>query len=100
MQIGKKLVTYFCGILLIAAVCSTVVMAGGPPLKDNACSACHKDFGTILPKKHPDVDKTAPCLTCHKSDAAKTEATKFSTEIHKIHQGGKTKLECASCHAL
>ncbi len=100
MQIGKKLVTYFCGILLIVTVCSTGVLAAGMPLKDNACGACHKDFGAILPKKHPDVDKTAPCLSCHKSDAAKTEATKFSTEIHKIHQGGKTKLECGSCHVL
>lgn len=100
MQSPKKLISYFCGIFLICTLLSTVAMAGGPPLKDNACAACHKDYGAIQPKKHPDVDKTAPCLSCHKSEASKTEATKFSTEIHKIHQGGKTKLECASCHAL
>lgn len=100
MQIWKKLVACFCGILLMGILFSTAVMAGGPPLKDNACAACHKDFGAILPKKHPDVDKTKPCLSCHTSDAAKTEATKFSAAIHKIHQGEKTKLECASCHAL
>lgn len=100
MQGWKKLVIYACGILLMCTVFSTMVTAGGPPLKDKVCSSCHKDLGAIIPKKHPDVDKAAPCLSCHKTDAAKTEATKFSTEIHKIHQGGKTKLECASCHAL
>ncbi len=100
MSCLRKITIYTCAVLLIFTLFGTMVMAGGPPLKDNICSTCHKDFGAILPKKHPDVDKTAPCLTCHKSDASKTEATKFSTEIHKIHQGGKTKLECASCHAL
>ena len=30
----------------------------------------------------------------------RTEANKFSTEIHRIHKGGKTTLECSSCHAL
>ncbi|MRR16766.1 MAG: hypothetical protein EG826_09965 [Deltaproteobacteria bacterium] len=97
----KKTLLYVSGILLLLTVFGApVIMAGGPPLKDKLCGTCHKDLGAILPKKHPDVDKTAPCLSCHKSDAAKTEATKFSTEIHKIHQGGKTKLECAACHVL
>lgn len=96
----KRTLLYVFGILLLLTVFGSMVMAGGPPLKDKVCSSCHKDLGAIMPKKHPDVDKAAPCLSCHKSDPAKAEATKFSTEIHKIHQGGKTKLECAACHAL
>jgi hypothetical protein len=53
-----------------------------------------------MPGKHPDVGKAAACLTCHAPDPAKNEATSFSTNIHSVHQGGKTKLECSSCHAL
>jgi hypothetical protein len=100
MQIWKKLTIYACGIMLTCTLFTTMVSAGGPPLKDNACSACHKDYNTITPKKHPDAGKGAPCLTCHAPDPAKTEPTKFSTEVHKVHQGGKTKLECSACHAL
>lgn len=100
MNIWKKLIISSCGILLTFAMFSTAVMAGGPPLKDNACGACHKDYNTIMPKKHPDVGKGAPCLTCHAPDPAKNEPSKFSTEVHKVHQGEKTKLECAACHAL
>ncbi|HLZ20047.1 MAG TPA: hypothetical protein VKO67_10550, partial [Smithellaceae bacterium] len=90
MQTWKKITTYACGILLLCAMFSTMVSAGGPPLKDKVCSSCHKDLGAIMPKKHPDVDKAAPCLSCHKSAEGKTEATKFSTQIHKLHQGEKT----------
>ena len=79
---------------------STAVMAGGPPLKENACGACHKDYGAIMPKKHPDMGKGAPCLTCHTPDATRSEATKFSTEVHKAHQNGKIKQDCSACHAL
>lgn len=100
MQTWKKLTIYACGFMLMCVMFSTIATAGGPPLKDNACSACHKDYSAILPKGHPDVDKGAACLTCHAPDPAKTEATKFSTGVHNVHQGGKTKLECAACHAL
>jgi hypothetical protein len=100
MQILKKPAIYACAILLWCAVWSTAVRAGGPPLKDNACGACHKDYNTIMPKKHPDVGKASACLTCHAPDPAKNEPTKFSADVHKAHQGGKTKLECAACHAL
>ena len=63
-------------------------------------SSCHKDYNTIMPKKHPDVGKGEACLTCHAPDPAKNEPTKFSTEVHKVHQNGKTKQECSACHAL
>jgi hypothetical protein len=100
MNTWKKLAVYACGILLVCAIFSTVIMAGGPPLKDNTCGTCHKDYNTIMPKVHPDVGKGAPCLTCHVPDPAKNEPTKFSTNTHKVHQGEKTKLECSACHAL
>lgn len=100
MSIVKKITIYTCGIMLMCAVSGTAVPAGGPPLKDNACGACHKDYNTIMPKQHPDAGKGAPCLTCHAPDPAKNGPAEFSTEVHKIHQGGKTKLECSSCHAL
>ncbi len=102
MNIGKKLTVYACVIMLTLATFGTTVMAGGPPLKDNACGACHKDYSKILPQKHPDVGtgKGAACLTCHPPDPARNEPTKLSTEVHKVHQSEKTKLECAACHAL
>lgn len=100
MQIWGKIFIYACGTLLMCVMFSTIVAAGGPPLKDNACGACHKDYSTIVPKNHPAIDKGAACISCHAPDAAKTEATKFSTQVHKVHQGEKTKLECAACHAL
>ena len=95
-----KLIIFACGIMLTGAIFSMTVTAGGPPLKDNACGACHKDYSTIMPKAHPDVGKGAACISCHASDPAKTEATKFSAEVHKIHNNGKAKLECSACHAL
>ncbi|MDP2854661.1 MAG: cytochrome c3 family protein [Smithellaceae bacterium] len=100
MDVWKKLVIYTCGILLMCATFITIVNAAGLPLKNNACAACHKDYGAIIPKTHPDVGKGAACLSCHAPDAARAEATKFSTQIHKVHQGEKTKLECSACHAL
>lgn len=100
MQILKKLGIYTCAMLFLCAFWSTAVMAGGPPLKDNACGSCHKDYNTIMPKKHPDVGKGEACLTCHAPDPAQNEPTKFSADVHKAHQGGKIKLECAICHAL
>lgn len=87
-------------MLFLCAAWSTAVMAGGPPLKDNACGACHKDYSAIMPKKHPDIGKAAACLTCHAPDPAQNEPTKFSADVHKAHQGGKIKLECAACHSL
>ena len=100
MNIRRKLTIATFGILLTFAIFSSTVMAGGPPLKDKACDACHKDYSTIMPKKHPDVGKAAPCLTCHAPDPTKNEPSKLSTEVHKVHQGEKAKLECGACHAL
>lgn len=96
----KKSAFYTFIVILIGAVFCSIAAAGGPPLKENACGACHKDYSTIMPKKHPDVGKAAACLSCHAPDPAKSEATKFSTQVHKVHQGEKTKLECSACHAL
>mgnify|MGYP000866057749 CR=1 FL=1 len=100
MNIWKKLTICACGIMLTCLVFNTVVTAGGPQLKENVCGSCHKDYNTIMPKKHSDVGKGAACLTCHASDPSKNEPTKFSTDVHKVHQGEKTKLECAACHAI
>ncbi len=100
MLIVKKSTLYALSLVLMCAIFCSTATAGGPPLKENACGACHKDYSTIMPKKHPDVGKAAACLSCHAPNPAKAEATKFSTEIHKVHQGGKTKLECSACHAL
>ena len=102
MKTWKKLTIYTCVIVLAGAMFCMAVMAGGPPLKDNACGVCHKDFKTILPKTHPDIGGGAAmaCTSCHAPDPANKEATKFSTAVHKVHKGGKTTLECTSCHAL
>ncbi len=100
MKNWKKLTVCACAILLICAFFSMAVTAGGPPLKDNACSSCHKDYTPLMPKVHPDVGKGADCMSCHAPDPAKQDATKFSTAVHKVHQNGKAKLECSACHAL
>jgi len=78
MNIWKKLTICACGIMLTCLVFNTVVTAGGPQLKENVCGSCHKDYNTIMPKKHSDVGKGAACLTCHASDPSKNEPTKFS----------------------
>lgn len=100
MHIWKKITIYTCGMMLMGAIFSITLTAGGPPLKDNACGVCHKDYNTIMPKGHPDIGKGAACTSCHAPDPAKKEATKFSTEVHKVHKGEKTTLECSACHAL
>ena len=100
MRICGKMITAVGGTIILAVVFSMTAFAGGPPLKDGACGACHKDYNTIMPKTHPDVGKGAACISCHASDPAKTEKTKFSVEIHKVHKNGKAKLECSACHAL
>lgn len=100
MSTWKKAALGVSVIMLVCALIGTATSAGGPPLKDNVCGACHQDYGKIMPEKHPDVGKGIACMACHTPDPAKKEATRFSTDIHTIHQGGKTKLECSSCHAL
>ena len=102
MKNWKKLTIYACGIVLIGAMCTLSVTAGGPPLKENVCGTCHKDFKSILPKTHPDIGGGAAmaCSSCHAPDPARQESTKYSTAVHQVHKGGKTKLECAACHAL
>lgn len=99
MQMRKKLI-YALGIILMSFIFIISVTAGGPPLKENACGSCHKDYNKIMPKSHPDIGKGEPCLSCHAPDPASKEATKFSTEVHKVHKNGKAKLECSACHAL
>ena len=103
MNRWKNAVAAISCVLILGVVCTVSVTAAGPPLKENPCSLCHKDFKAIAPKGHPDVGDAAAksCLTCHAPDTSRTEATKFSTMIHKTHkEGGKTTLECGACHAL
>lgn len=87
-------------MMIMIAIFSITVMADGPPLKDNICELCHKDYNTIRPKTHPDVVKEAGCISCLASDPANKEATKFSTLVHKVHKGEKTTQDCSACHAL
>ncbi len=97
MMTWKKLAVCVCVFMFIGAVFAINITAAGPPLKDKVCETCHKDFAKIFPQKHPDMGKGEPCLTCHTTGGG--EATKFSTEIHKVHKD-KAKLECGACHAL
>jgi len=102
MSTLKRTVFPVCIALILGVVFTMPITAGGPPLKDKPCGMCHKDPKAILPKTHPDLgaDASKSCLSCHKPDPARAEANKFSTTIHKIHQGGKTTQECSACHAL
>ena len=103
MKTWKKIGFAVVSVLVLSAVFTMTVGAGGPPLKENPCAACHKDNQAIMPKTHPDVGSAAAnaCLSCHAPDPARAEANKFSTAVHKAHkEGGKTKLECGACHAL
>lgn len=86
-------------ILLAGNLFSMNAKAGGPPLKDNACAACHEDLATIVPKIHPSIGNFESCMLCHTTDSANKEATKFSTEVHRVHKNGKAKQECSTCHA-
>ena len=100
MKTWKKLGIYVCAMMLTGAACAPAALAGGPPLRENVCNACHQDNNSIMPKKHPDVGMGAACMSCHTPNPAKNEPTKYSTNVHKAHQGQKTKIECSACHAL
>ncbi len=99
MKMWKEL-SIIALVILLSAVFIVNVPAAGPPLKENACGACHKDYSPLMPKSHPDMGKGEPCLSCHAPDPSRKEASKFSEEVHKIHKNGKAKLECSACHAL
>ena len=47
MHVGKYFI-YACVVILICLLAGTIVLAAEPPLKEDACAACHKD-GTQLP---------------------------------------------------
>ena len=64
------------------------------------CAACHSDFKSVLPAKHPPVagKDIASCIVCHKPVAAEKAApNRFSTRIHRAHA---TKVDCLTCHTL
>lgn len=97
---ASKSVFMIAVLLILAVAVSMSIAAGGPPLKENSCGVCHKDFKEILPKDHPNTGAIVQlCLTCH-TDPARTGPTKFSDKIHAVHRDGKAKLECSACHAL
>jgi hypothetical protein len=100
MRIWQKKRIYACGMMLICLLMNSFVLAGEPPLKEDACAACHKDYSKIMPRKHPEVGDIKACLSCHTPDPADHEPTNFSAEIHKIHKNGKNKLKCAACHSF
>lgn len=95
-----KMMISALAIVLISSFFIMSVTAGGPPLKENVCGSCHKDYNTIFPKSHPDMGKGEACLSCHTPDPKSKEATKFSTAVHKVHKEGKAQLQCSACHAL
>lgn len=99
MHVGKYFI-YACVVILICFLTGTIVLAAEPPLKEDACAACHKDYSKIMPRKHPEVGDIKACLSCHKPDPADHEPTNFSAEIHKIHKNGKNKLKCTACHSF
>lgn len=99
MPTWKELSIYVFGILLIAVMFSMVVGAAGSQFKDSVCAACHNDASVILPKApHPASDKEAACVSCHAQNPADKGEKKFVIEIHKIHQGEKTNIDCFACH--
>lgn len=100
MKAWKKVAIYIFALIFVGTVFTINITAAGPPLKADACSACHKDYSKIFPKTHPDMGKGEACFSCHAPDPAGKEATKFSDAVHKIHKDGKAKLECSACHAL
>ena len=100
MHIRWRIFIYACAVILICFLIDTVVWAGEPPLKEDACAVCHKDYSKIMPRKHPEVGDVKACLSCHTPDPADHEPTNFSAEIHKIHKNGKNKLKCTACHSF
>ena len=99
MQKGKWLIICVGGIFLMALIFGTIVTAASPQYKDSKCSNCHQEAAAIMPKTHPDVDKNASCLSCHRrDDASKEQMSKFATWVHEIHQGKKTNQDCYACH--
>lgn len=70
-----------------------------PDQKD--CNTCHKDYQSILPRKHPPMDNVAPapCRSCHlpKVDG-KAEPNKFSALLHRSHMMTNAQQDCIACH--
>ena len=71
----KRTLRMGCVVALLCLLGLISAFAGGPPLKENACGVCHQDYSKIMPPKHPDVGKVTACMTCHKTDPAKTDST-------------------------
>jgi hypothetical protein len=99
MPIWKKITLSFCGIALVCAACGPLSAAEAPKFKDSICAGCHNDAGVILPKApHPASGKDVACAACHAANPAKKGENKFVVEIHKLHQGEKTNVDCFACH--
>lgn len=98
MKTRNIMILCVLAILLTGNLVSMSAKAGGPPLKDNSCAACHDDLGALVPQIHPSIGNFESCMLCHTTDSANQEATKFSTEIHKVHKNEKANLECSTCH--
>lgn len=100
-----------CIFLFIFLMASSLVLAAstgkepGAPSKDKqpSCKTCHADSQALLPQNHPPIGEMAKqaCSTCHTPDTTgKAAPNPYSARIHRIHSGGKAKLDCTSCHAL
>ena len=69
--------------------------------KQKSCSACHEDFTTVLPQKHPPVkgNVVSICMECHAPKGrGMIEPNKFDARLHLAHLKRPTKADCLDCH--
>jgi hypothetical protein len=76
-----------------------MLLFGQEQPKVAACSSCHKDFASVLPKSHAAVPigGLSRCLACHKSGQPAAN-DRFAVRMHLAHEGAKQKLDCSLCH--
>lgn len=94
-------------LIAVAVIClAWCAVASAEPSETqeqaDACTSCHPDFSSVLPKEHPEVKKLGleTCTSCHfleQTEDAKPNA--FSTRIHLTHTSPQLRLECTDCHA-
>lgn len=84
--------------LLCLALFAGLVSASPAP----ACSNCHPQLGSVLPKTHPAVrgDTIAACVPCHRAGDGKPHANAFSTRMHRAHAAPGAQADCSLCHQI
>jgi hypothetical protein len=72
-----------------------------PKVRAASCAACHPDWASALPQKHPAVKgrDLSSCLPCHKpAPLEKASPNSFSARIHRPNVAPEMKVECTACH--